>query len=346
MRDCSIDTKPRREVESGLMSYWVKVKTGVKGPYSKEQLDVLQNSGKISDRSLIAQAEDGPWQRLATMAPDEEATSPAPLLDYDDTSAKIHMTDLWSRLGDQMQSDDPVSALGVIDQLEQCDLASDERDDLASMRTSLLTQMESVVDANEDAQSEESGLPSLDIASDEPLSEDGLEPDLDVDSEAVTRTPIPQDLLELLSENEEILFSSNPQRSVLYVNLGGTGLIGVVVSLAVFIQTGLLGFLTVVAFAFIGYCRFLNWQNTVYVITASRIFARSGVFSRSITVLPARNVQAVNINTGTIDRWLGLNKVVFLTGASSPVSRLGMNGTVCFCHVDCKAVMNAFGSAT
>lgn len=327
------------------MSYWVKVKTGVKGPYSKEQLDVLQSSGKISDRSLIAQADDGPWQRLASMNLDEVATPPAPLLDYDDTSAKIHMTDLWSRLGDQMQSDDPASALEVINQLEQCELAVDEREDLAAMRTSLLTQAEPAADADEDAQQEESGLPSLDLTSDEPSSEDGLEPDLDVDSEVGTSTPIPQDLLELLNEDEEILFSSNPERFVLYVNLGATGLIGVVVSLAVSMQTGLLGFLTVLAFAFVGYCRFLNWQNTVYVITASRIFARSGVFSRSISVLPARNVQAVNINTGAIDRWLGLNKVVFLTGASSPVSRLGMNGTVCFCHVDCKAVMKAFGSA-
>ena len=338
--------KPRREVESGLMSYWVKVKTGVKGPYSKEQLDVLQNSGKISDRSLIAQAEDGPWQRLATMTLEEEATSPAPLLDYDDTSAKIHMTDLWSRLGDQMQSDDPASALEVINQLEQCDLAPDEREDLAAMRTSLLTRLEFVVDANEDAQSEESGLQSLDIASDERLSEDGLEPDLDADSDAGTSTPIPQDLLELLDENEEILFSNNPERFVLYANLGATGLIGVVVSLAISIQTGFLGFLTFLAFAFVGYCRFLSWKNTVYIITGSRIFARTGVFNRSVAVLPARNVQEVNINTGTIDRWLGLNKVVFLTGASSPVSRLGLNGTVCFCHVDCKAVMKAFGSAT
>lgn len=328
------------------MSYWVKVKTGVKGPYSKEQLDVLQSSGKISDRSLIAQADDGPWQRLASMNLDEVATPPAPLLDYDDTSAKIHMTDLWSRLGDQMQSDDPASALEVINQLEQCELAVDEREDLAAMRTSLLTQAEPAADADEDAQQEESGLPSLDLTSDEPSSEDGLEPDLDVDSEVGTSTPIPQDLLELLNEDEEILFSSNPERFVLYVNLGATGLIGVVVSLAVSMQTGLLGFLTVLAFAFVGYCRFLNWQNTVYVITASRIFARSGVFSRSIAVLPARNVQAVNINTGTIDRWLGLNKVVFLTGASSAVSYLRMNGMVCFRHVDCKAVMKAFEKAT
>ena len=328
------------------MSYWVKVKTGVKGPYSKEQLNVLQNSGKISDRSLIAQAEDGPWQRLATMTLEEEATSSAPLLDYDDTSAKIHMTDLWSRLGDQMQSDDPASALEVIDQLEQCELAVDEREDLAAMRTSLLTQLEFVVDANEDAQSEESGLPSLDIASDERSSEDDLEPELDVDSEVGTSTPIPQDLLELMNENEEILFSSNPEQLAIYVNLATTGLIGVLVSLAISIQTGFLGFLTFLAFAFVGYCRFLSWKNTVYIITASRIFARTGVFNRSVAVLPARNVQAVNINTGTIDRWLGLNKVVFLTGASSPVSRLGLNGTVCFCHIDCKAVMKAFRSAT
>ena len=328
------------------MSYWVKVKTGVKGPYSKGQLDILQNSGKISDRSLIAQAEDGPWQRLATMALDKVATASAPLLDYDDTSAKIHMTDLWSRLGDQMQSDDPASALGVIDELEQCDLAADERDDLASMRTSLLTQIESVVNTNDDVQQEESGFPSVDLTSFVPPPEDGLEPDQGVNFEADATTPIPQELLELLGENEEILFSCNPERSALYVNLGTTGLIGVVVSLAVFMQTGLLGFLTVLAFAIIGYCRFSNWQNTVYVITASRIFSRCGVFSRSIAVLPTRNVQTVNINTGLIDRWLGLNRVVFLTGASSPFSYLGMNGTVYFCHVDCKAVMKAFERAT
>lgn len=115
-------------------------------------------------------------------------------------------------------------------------------------------------------------------------------------------------------------------------------------SIAISIQTGLLGFLTFLAFAFVGYCRFLSWKNTVYVITSRRIFARTGVFSRSIAVLPTRNVQAVNINTGTIDRWLGLNKVVFLTGASSPVAYLGMNGTVCFRFVDCKAVMKAFES--
>ena len=324
------------------MSYWVKVKTGVKGPYSKQQLGVLHNSGKISDRSLIAQAEDGPWQRLATMNLDEVAASPVPLMDYEDTSAKIHMTDLWSRLGDRMQSDDPTSALEIIDQLEECDLAADEREDLASMRTTLLTQAEAVVNSNDDAHQKESDLPSVDLTSDGPSPEAGFEPDLDDDSEVDTTTPIPQDLLELLNENEEILFSSNPEPLALYVNLTTTGLVGVALSIAISIQTGLLGFLTFLAFAFVGYCRFLSWKNTVYVITSRRIFARTGVFSRSIAVLPTRNVQAVNINTGTIDRWLGLNKVVFLTGASSPVAYLGMNGTVCFRYVDCKAVMKAF----
>jgi membrane protein YdbS with pleckstrin-like domain len=326
------------------MPYWVKIKTGVKGPYSRAQLDGLQNSGKISDRALIAQAEDGPWQRLAAMTLDEVAAHPAPLMDYEDTSAKIHMTGLWSQLSDQMQSDDPAKAIEVIDQLEQCDLTVDEREDLASMRASLLTKAEPVVETAEIAPQEETEVPSLDFTSGESSPEDGLESDLDNDSKAGTTTQIPQELLELLNDHEEMLFRSRPESLVLYINLAITGLLGTVLSIAVALQTGLLGFLLFLGFAFVGYCKYLRWKNTVFVITASRIFSRTGVFNRSITLLPTKNVQAVNINTGTIDRWLGLNKVVFLTGASLPVRYLGMNGTVCFHHVDCKAVMKAFES--
>jgi len=321
------------------MPYWVKVKTGVKGPYSRAQLDVLRESGKISDRSLISQAEDGPWQRLAVISLDD-VPSPAPLMDYEDTSAKIHMGDLWSRLGDQMQSDDPAKAIEVIEQLEQCDLTADEREDLASMRVSLTNQDAAVPGADENTQQETDETPLPD------LKDDDLLPDGDQETftEPDTGSEIPQELLELLNDAEEVLFNSRSEPLVLYASLAITGMIGAVLSTVVFMQAGLPGILLFIGFLFAGFCKYLSWKNTVYVITTSRIFARTGIFSRSIDVVPIRNVQAVKINTGTIDRWLGLNKVVFLTGASFPVPFLGMIGTVCFRHVDCKEVMKAFES--
>ncbi|NQV26320.1 MAG: PH domain-containing protein [Rhodopirellula sp.] len=321
------------------MPYWVKVKTGVKGPYSRAQLDVLRESGKISDRSLISQAEDGPWQRLAVISLDD-VPSPAPLMDYEDTSAKIHMGDLWSRLGDQMQSDDPAKAIEVIEQLEQCDLTADEREDLASMRVSLTNQDAAVPGADENTQQETDETPLPD------LKDDDLLPDGDQETftEPDTGSEIPQELLELLNDAEEVLFNSRSEPLVLYASLAITGMIGAVLSTVVFMQAGLPGILLSLGFVFAGFCKYLSWKNTVFMITTSRIFARTGIFSRSIDVLPIRNVQAVKINTGTIDRWLGLNKVVFLTGASFPVPYLGMIGTVCFRHVDCKEVMRAFES--
>ena len=321
------------------MPYWVKVKTGVKGPYSRTQLDVLRESGKISDRSLISQAEVGPWQRLAAISPNDVPT-PAPLMDYEDTSAKIHMGNLWSQLGDQMQSDEPAKAIEVIEQLEQCDLTTDEREDLASMRVSLTIQDDAVADVDENAQQEADEVSPLD------LIDDGLLPDSDQETftEADTSSEIPQELRELLNDVEEVLFSSRSEPLVLYASLAIIGTFGAVLSTVVFMQAGTLGILLFLGFVFAGFCKYLSWKNTVFVITSSRIFARTGVFSRSIDVLPIKNVQAVKINTGTIDRWLGLSKVVFLTGASFPVPYPGMIGTVCFQHVDCKEVMRAFES--
>lgn len=325
------------------MPYWVKVKTGAKGPYSRAQLDVLRESGKISDRSLISPTENGPWQCLAAMSLDEVPT-PAPLMDYEDTSAKIHMGDLWSRLGDQLQSGDPAKAIEVIEQLEQCDLTADEREDLASMRVSLTTPVDAIAGADENAQKEadEAQLPGL--KDDDLLPEGDQETDDETFTEPDTSSRIPKELLELLNDAEEVLFNSRSEPLVLYASLAIIGMIGAVLSAIVFVQAGLPGILLFIGFVFVEFCKYLSWKNDVFVITTSRIFARTGIFSRSIDVLPIKNVQAVKINTGTIDRWLSLNTIVFLTGASLPIPYPGMIGTVCFRHVNGKEVMQAFES--
>ena len=236
------------------MPYWVKVKTGVKGPYSRVQLDVLKESGKISDRSLISQAEVGPWQRLAAISPNDVPT-PAPLMDYEDTSAKIHMGNLWSQLGDQMQSDEPAKAIEVIEQLEQCDLTTDEREDLASMRVSLTIQDDAVADVDENAQQEADEVSPLD------LIDDGLLPDSDQETftEADTSSEIPQELRELLNDVEEVLFSSRSEPLVLYASLAIIGTFGAVLSTVVFMQAGTLGILLFLGFVFAGFCKYLSW---------------------------------------------------------------------------------------
>ena len=82
----------------------------------------------------------------------------------------------------------------------------------------------------------------------------------------------------------------------------------------------------------------LSWKNNIYLITSSRLIARRGIFNRTLRTMPTVNVQMANINSGIIDRWLGLNTVVF---ASSSL----MFGSIVFRFVDSASVMRAFAES-
>lgn len=109
--------------------------------------------------------------------------------------------------------------------------------------------------------------------------------------------------------------------------------------------------LTLVGFAVVALFVRMKWANTVYIITGYRLIIRTGVFNRAIRIVPVSAVNEITINTGTVDRFLGLNKVRFTTAASGaglPLLSIWFpnDGAVVFSHVNSKEVMKAFTRAT
>ena len=71
-------------------------------------------------------------------------------------------------------------------------------------------------------------------------------------------------------------------------------------------------FVTLVLFLIVTY---YSWKNRYYIITADRTITSQGIFNVGITILFNRHIQLIAINTGIIDRFLGLNSIEISTAA-------------------------------
>jgi membrane protein YdbS with pleckstrin-like domain/DNA-directed RNA polymerase subunit RPC12/RpoP len=150
------------------------------------------------------------------------------------------------------------------------------------------------------------------------------------------KSGMPRDIEELISPSETVLFSGNPVKTVLYFKMVGALLTGLIIGLPIYF-VGVV--ITVPLFIYMAY---IAWKNQFYVITSQRVITRSGWFNRKISLAPVINIQSVSINTGVIDRWLGLNTVHFLTAASSGFFS---TGSMSFKNVDSGPVLRAFGAS-
>jgi|GEM_PF-2545139 len=144
---------------------------------------------------------------------------------------------------------------------------------------------------------------------------------------------VPKRISELLWADENILFSARPAYSALILSLIFAGimgsLLGVLVELllggvamssspADAVATDMPGvkgigfFVTLVLFLIVTY---YSWKNRYYIITADRTITSQGIFNVGITILFNRHIQLIAINTGIIDRFLGLNSIEISTAA-------------------------------
>jgi putative membrane protein len=57
--------------------------------------------------------------------------------------------------------------------------------------------------------------------------------------------------------------------------------------------------------------RFVAWRRTAYVRDGDRLLVRRGWWRRRLTILPARNIQTLDLNESFISRWFGVASLEF-----------------------------------
>jgi len=130
------------------MPHWVKRKSGVKGPFSKTQIEGFIETGRLPDGVLISEDPDGPWQPF-TISHNDVAVEPGVDSSYesqemgDEDNDATQKQELWASLHLRMESDASEEALKIIDELETFHLTAKEKEDLKSLRRSLIDGPES-----------------------------------------------------------------------------------------------------------------------------------------------------------------------------------------------------------
>ena len=169
----------------------------------------------------------------------------------------------------------------------------------------------------------------------------------DLKEELVPVSGIPRDVRQLIHPDEPVLFAGNPSQTVLFFKLAVTGLIALLLFVGGLIQAGFSLHLLFIGSTVVGtvaYLIYIGWKTKFFVITSHRVITRTGWFNRSITFAAVSNIQMVAINTGFIDRWLGLNTIVFSTAATSGFGRF-QTGVLVFANVHVEPILRAYGIA-
>ena len=163
------------------------------------------------------------------------------------------------------------------------------------------------------------------------VSEDGLSSVLNRSGEAISEIKqavlindkyIPDKVRLLLREDEEIIHTTRPSKLALIIKLVVSGFLLVlpILFLGFKILMGDLSMLGIflclnIILIILFFVIYYSWKNTYYVITKGRTIAMQGVFNVSVKIIINENIQIISINTGVIDRWLGLNTIKLLTAA-------------------------------
>lgn len=148
------------------------------------------------------------------------------------------------------------------------------------------------------------------------------------------RHHLPEKLRELIHEDEEILWISRPSKSSLILSMLIVGLLYAPFTLGL-------------SFLFV----YLSWKNTYYVITKGRTIAMQGIFNVAVKIIFNENIQLISINTGIIDRWLGLNTIELSTAAQGGAGSIfaffpGMaKGSIILKHVPSNDIIHNYASS-
>lgn len=171
--------------------------------------------------------------------------------------------------------------------------------------------------------------------------------------ELVPRRAVPKDVMRLVPENETFLFAGRPSRTTLYIRLAISGLGALLFNPWTWSRpldlSGLAGvFVAVLGLGWIALCLYLTymmWRTQFFAITIRHVVQRRGWFSHHIWLAPVHNVQCIKVNTGIIDRLLGLSSVTFETAAASGMG-VARSGILQFSNIDSQGVLYAFSQAT
>lgn len=135
---------------------------------------------------------------------------------------------------------------------------------------------------------------------------------------------IPYLMQELISPDEQVLYSAHPSSNVLLIQSGLTLIIylffGIIPSAVQFSNfnsdfgASWLGYSTILLLAILA-ALYFNWVKSCYVITNQRTFVKSGFFSVDVAYIYNANVQMLKIRTGIIDKLLHLNTIELRTSA-------------------------------
>lgn len=133
----------------------------------------------------------------------------------------------------------------------------------------------------------------------------------------VSLDDIPERVREILGKDEVLLYAARPAHSTLVLSMVVSGIVWGVIGLFIF----LVGVLLTLPLGLV--ITYYSWKNRYYIITPERTIVSQGIFNVGIRILFNRHIQLISINTGLIDRWLGLNTVEVSTAAQS-----GMAGMI------------------
>ena len=125
---------------------------------------------------------------------------------------------------------------------------------------------------------------------------------------------IPHKFQQYLHKDEVVLFASNSSTAALVLNL-------VIPVIFLLLNIPAL-FVSVIAFFFgemfwslVCLFIYLSWKNRFYIITDTRTYAAEGVLNHAISLIPNKSIQMVCINTGIIDKLLGMNTLEISSAA-------------------------------
>ena len=301
-----------------MSELFIKRDGKISGPHTREQVEKAIKAGKFRDSDRIARSKDGPWSRLPSHNSIDQASASATPTETDKSPDQQHTPE------DQYLSEESYDYYDV----EDFDsLAFDE---------------ELTAPKHQRASSRFKDLAG------------------DVVEEFVPGRGIPRDVGRLIPKDEIWYLATRPSRGALWIGLGCAAspftlwflfssirwffLAGgeLPSNWPIFMSKWLL--YCVVGLGIPCYLALIRWRNQFYGITSQQLVQRSGWFNHTISCVPTANVQFVSINTGLIDRLLGLNSVVFATAAASGFKWFNL-GILNFSNVHTEEVMRAYSKS-
>ncbi len=157
-----------------------------------------------------------------------------------------------------------------------------------------------------------------------------------VDNSQLSMADLPSKIRDMLWNNEVLIYASRPEKNALIIKM----IIGGILSLfSVYLIPIVLPIVLLITY--------FSWKNQYYLVTADRTIISKGIFNVGIKAIFNRHIIMISVNTGTIDRWLGLNSIQLATaaqgGAGGVMANFGLSkGCVELKYVKVREVVKCY----